>query len=300
MSSTLVLVKKFLEADDALRSQGGLFDRIRDLIFDENQRMKHSFPVEVSYGTFVLPNEYQKDRNMYYGKNDCTRDCIRCRKAFQVDATGLQKRASKLVCQDHEGNAYPFHIHDQQPAENLQKFDRALTDSGKIKGGIFAIDVEMVYTSRGQSVGRVTMVNCTGKIVVDEIVKQEDEVFDPVTQFSGLTMEILKNASTTLDQVRQKILSLLDSHSVVVGHGLYGDLKALRIVHDLVIDTALIFSHNGRRPSLRHLTSDLLGRTIQDSASGHCSAEDALASLELMYYGVMHPETLNPDFCNFE
>jgi DNA polymerase III epsilon subunit-like protein len=86
-----------------------------------------------------------------------------------------------------------------------------------------------------------------------------------------------------LEQIQAVIVQLLQEDDVIVGHSLENDLRALHLVHDRVVDTAVLFKgHDGRKYSLKHLTATLLKRSIQDNGgNGHCSAEDAVASLEL-------------------
>ena len=59
---------------------------------------------------------------------------------------------------------------------------------------------------------------------------------------------------------------MLTSETVLVGHSLENDLRALRIVHGRVVDTATIFSHSsgGRaKPGLSWLAYKYLSRRIQ-------------------------------------
>lgn len=46
--------------------------------------------------------------------------------------------------------------------------------------------------------------------------------------------------STDLKDVRDKLGEILDQETILVGHGLENDLKALRLVHLSVIDTAIV------------------------------------------------------------
>ena len=80
------------------------------------------------------------------------------------------------------------------------------------------------------------------------------------------------------------LLALIDKNDIIIGHSLENDLRALRLVHDKVVDTSVIFRKaNDRKLSLRHLSNVLLQRKIQagGGSTGHCSTEDAQASLVL-------------------
>ncbi|KAF1770095.1 hypothetical protein GCK72_001913 [Caenorhabditis remanei] len=252
---------------------------------------------------YIQPSVYEKNTKMFYAENDLIRVCIRCRSSFQVENDGLQRISnSKYVCKDSNGMMYRFHIHNQHPMENLKKFKRAPKVTGSnwnMSGKMYALDVESVYTSHGQAVGRVTVVDCFGATVIDAIVKPKDAVHDCVTKYSGLTLEHFKYATETIESIREKIFDYINEQSILVGHALNGDLKALGIIHDNVIDTSILYSVNGRRPSLRQLTSTHLKYEIQNGSGGHCSKEDAVASLQLVYFGAMNPTSLSPFYQEF-
>ncbi|TFJ82126.1 hypothetical protein NSK_006455 [Nannochloropsis salina CCMP1776] len=80
---------------------------------------------------------------------------------------------------------------------------------------------------------------------------------------------------------------LAEAPTYLVGHGLEGDLRALRIHHPYLIDTAVLYPHPKGAPykrSLKDLAKDLLdGREVQagHGSSGHDSYQDAVTALEL-------------------
>jgi hypothetical protein len=102
----------------------------------------------------------------------------------------------------------------------------------------------------------------------------------------------MRDATTTLEEIQATLLSLICKDDILVGHSLENDLIALRLVHEKVIDTAVLFRNDGRKHSLKHLSSILLQRKIQQGITtqsngeqgqkpGHDSVEDASASLVL-------------------
>ncbi|SCZ88630.1 BZ3500_MvSof-1268-A1-R1_Chr2-1g04535 [Microbotryum saponariae] len=156
---------------------------------------------------------------------------------------------------------------------------------------IVALDCEMVYTTSGMSLARLTVIDATGTIILDEHVRPQGAILDLNTRFSGVQEGDIENASLDVVGVRTALGILIDRETVVVGHGLENDLKALRCVHRKVVDTAILFPHpNGGtwRHSLRNLTKDILGKFIQDSdpALGHSSVDDSKAALELVRWKV--------------
>lgn len=62
-------------------------------------------------------------------------------------------------------------------------------------------------------------------------------------------------------------------------------MKALKIVHENIIDTSVMFPHKMGLPhkrALRGLASEYLQKIIQNDVSGHDSAEDAVTCMELI------------------
>lgn len=107
-------------------------------------------------------------------------------------------------------------------------------------------------------------------------------------RWSGITAEAMASVTTTFDEVQSHVLSLLSvtPTPVLLGHSLEFDLKALKICHPRVIDTALIYHHpKGRpfKPGLAWLTKKWCGREIQNKGEGgHDPEEDARACMELL------------------
>ena len=93
---------------------------------------------------------------------------------------------------------------------------------------------------------------------------------------------MLQSVDTRIEDIQVRLLSMIDEDDILVGHSLENDLRALRIVHDKIIDTSMLFrGANGRKFSLKHLSNVLLQKKIQCSSLGHCSTEDAEAALTL-------------------
>jgi hypothetical protein len=77
---------------------------------------------------------------------------------------------------------------------------------------------------------------------------------------------------------QQQVLKLCrqDGGALMVGHSLNHDLMAMRLNHQLVIDTALLFQYKGLdkcTPSLADLALQVLGKPIRVSQSEHDSME---------------------------
>jgi RNA exonuclease 1 len=100
-----------------------------------------------------------------------------------------------------------------------------------------------------------------------------------------MTEERLRNITTTLGKVQQRLVQIIDTDTILVGHSLECDLQALKLAHPHVIDTSVIYQHPRGppfKPKLKWLTHKWLKRTIQENPEGHDSAEDAKACIDLL------------------
>ena len=138
---------------------------------------------------------------------------------------------------------------------------------------VVALDCEMVYSTGGMRVARVSVVDGAGKLVLDELIKMDDGVHvmyvvpqvsgchyslkvpfsDYNTRFSGIDSENYAKATKDLASVRESLHRFIDSHTIIIGHALENDLKTLRIVHHRCVDTALLFPHKSGPPYRRSL-----------------------------------------------
>jgi DNA polymerase III epsilon subunit-like protein len=150
---------------------------------------------------------------------------------------------------------------------------------------ICALDCEMVTTSAGHELVRITIVSPTVGVVYDTLVQPSLPVLNYNTEFSGVKKEMLDGVTITLHDVHQKLRQLLSADTFIVGHSLDNDLKALKLHHAKIIDTVALYPHPKGLPmklSLKSLAEQVLKRSIRnDEGAGHDSAEDAYIALEL-------------------
>ena len=152
---------------------------------------------------------------------------------------------------------------------------------------VYAIDCEMVLTEDDvYSLARISIVEWSGKTVLDKYVKPILPIKNYFTQYSGITPALLENVTTTLPDIQTELLRLCSPSTLLLGHSLESDLNALKFTHPFIIDTSLLYPHPRGPPlrsSLKYLANKYLHREIQSGGeNGHNSVEDALAVLDLV------------------
>ncbi|KAJ6628711.1 hypothetical protein B0H10DRAFT_1988935 [Mycena sp. CBHHK59/15] len=160
---------------------------------------------------------------------------------------------------------------------------------------VAALDCEMIYTTGGMRVARVSVVDGAGAEVFDELVRMDDgvEVIDYNTRFSGIAEADYARAVLPLVAIRASLDKLINAETVLIGHGLDNDLKTLRIIHHVNVDTSIMFKHSAGPPyrkALRDLAREHLGITIQSGGGtvGHSSVEDSVATLDLVKWHILN------------
>ncbi|KAK7206866.1 hypothetical protein BZA70DRAFT_236122 [Myxozyma melibiosi] len=198
---------------------------------------------------------------------------------------------------------YPLHsdtlaaLHDNKPleegwvetaeAENESEKEVFSAELVQEKYTVLGLDCEMVLTASGSTLARVTVVDWDCKILLDELVLPDETVTDYLTRYSGITAKMLQGVTTTLTDIQAKLTKMISKDVILTGHSLENDLRALKMRHPKVIDTAVIYSHARGlpyKPGLKYLATKFLNKDIQKQTggAGHDSAEDARTCIELV------------------
>ncbi|ODV77553.1 uncharacterized protein CANTADRAFT_55802 [Suhomyces tanzawaensis NRRL Y-17324] len=178
-------------------------------------------------------------------------------------------------------NRYPIDISNLEGWVETKDFEHEGSHT-------FALDCEFCQAASGKVLTRISLINFQGEVLLDQFVKPEEEITDYLTKYSGITEEKLKDVTTTLKDVQKMVLEIVAKGDILIGHSLESDLNVMRIKHEKICDTSLVYQHSKGpplKPSLRWLSQKYLARTIQAgeaTGNGHSSVEDAQACLDLV------------------
>ncbi|KOC59362.1 RNA exonuclease 1 like protein [Habropoda laboriosa] len=237
------------------------------------------------------------------------RVCSRCGQTYMIDKQGFAlqpqnciyhwgrkftiRGEGKYSCCQQYGSATgccdaKTHVWDYTDYENLRGYVKTLPKDAAIEEqGVYALDCEMSYTTQGLELTRITVIDEDCNVMYETLVKPQNPIIDYNTRFSGITEEGMKDVTTTLLDVQATLLTMFSDKTILVGHSLESDFKALKLLHDTVVDTSIMFPHKNGYPqkrALKNLCSEYLRKIIQNDVGGHDSKEDAVACMELILW----------------
>ncbi|XP_069936185.1 exonuclease GOR-like [Cherax quadricarinatus] len=231
------------------------------------------------------------------------RTCKRCMSKFRIRSDGHP--AVKSQCSYHvkrRTNGYkpyfpccigrgisrpcktaPQHVSQDIEPDKLDGFIYT-KESKNSDPGIYALDCEMVFTRNGMEVAAISMVDSTCKVVYETLVVPDAPIVDYNTEHSGLTEQDFRGVNTGLKHVHKKLLELVGSRTILVGHGLENDLLRLKVIHDNIIDTSILHPHPKGLPfrrALMYLKEDFLPYRCRTVPGIKCRG-DADATMKLV------------------
>lgn len=249
------------------------------------ERFEYLFPIKAPGNRAALHSPFEEFTEVPLTKEERKQKTIDEKNPISIKAIECILSPQQLA-----DNNYPLH---PKTSELLQYTPVELkegwvdTEEGlesDKEGNIFGMDCEMCETAKGLVVTRITVVGFDNTTLYDELVKPIEPITNYLTQFSGITEDMLRDVTKTLFDAQKDLLKMINAKDILVGHSLENDLNVLQIRHPLVIDTAVLYGSRGThwKPSLRSLTSTHLSRDIQKGSNGHDSVEDSIACLDLV------------------
>ena len=232
-----------------------------------------------------------------------TKLCKRCNKTFNINTKDMSYLSTNTECVHHwgklrnvrvnkvleqkysccsgdmnsDGCEVGKHVYDGDydgdcVGVNLKGYVETLDNKEDLlkkqsSTNIYALDCEMCYTTKGLELTRISIVDINMKEIYETLVKPDSQIIDYNTRWSGLTEQSLKNCNKKIKNVQADLLKLLNKESILIGHSLDSDFKALKLIHKNVIDTSVVFPHKMGPPykrSLRNLMSEHLQKIIQE------------------------------------
>ena len=297
ISEVLMLVppqQSARESRPETRNDFNLIDAMKDLLLRPEQLKSEGYPIASSVRCVDSDRVKEQIRSMKQPqKKPAALDLVRAL-ALKDEHVTLG-REKVIPADDDEAKLEEYYV------KTFEMQDRS-------EARVFSLDCEMVDTRVGKELARVSLIMHDTEekysTVVDELVRPRRSVVDYLTgaygesvtllpivfrlteaallqpEFSGVTQDALQDVDTRIEDIQLRLLSVIADKDIIVGHSLENDLRALRLVHNNVIDTSVVFRRNDRKFSLRHLTNVLCQRKIQ-TGHGHCSVEDAEAAMVL-------------------
>jgi hypothetical protein len=204
-----------------------------------------------------------------------------------------------------------FKISEGKRLAAILNFEKTPENLARVSDRPVCIDGEMGYTVYGLELIRLTATSWPdGEPLFDVLVRPIGPILDLNSRYSGVWPKHMaealpwsvsapddKNGKLRIVESPAAARTLLHSYlspaTPLIGHGLENDLNATRMIHPIIIDTALLFPHKAGLPyrnGLKMLMLTHLNRHIQvvvdGKMDGHDSKEDANAAGDLVRFAL--------------
>ncbi|KAL0915670.1 hypothetical protein M5K25_016105 [Dendrobium thyrsiflorum] len=158
---------------------------------------------------------------------------------------------------------------------------------------MLSVDCEMVLCDDGtEEVVKVCVVDKKLMVKLKKLVNPKKSVADYRTEITGVSAEDLVGVTCSLVDIQGFMEKLLKHGTILVGHSVHNDLRALKIAHARVIDTSYIFKYSEVRPtytpSLNSLCKTVLGYEVRKENEPHDCRKDAEAAMRLVLAKLEH------------
>ena len=174
--------------------------------------------------------------------------------------------------------------------EELNDFKMLPQEKTELTKDFLAIDCEMIETTLGSELVRLSAVDFDNNIIINEYYKPLGEVINYRTEFSGINKEKLNDITITNDQSYFTLSKYASKDTIIAGHSLENDLRSLKLIHLNCIDTALLYTNDPRTKfkfSLQNIYQKYIQKPFRININeGHDSIEDAKAVVDLIKFAL--------------
>ncbi|XP_068220058.1 exonuclease GOR-like [Palaemon carinicauda] len=230
----------------------------------------------------------------------CQRTCKRCFKVYFINSDGLptvkeeclyhpfklsrRKFSVYPCCQGSPTSppcsGAPFHISKDIDPDKLDGFISTRCNTKVTAKNVYAIDCEMVCTKAGMEIASISIVNTKCELVYEAIVLPDNPVLDYLTEYSRLTEIAFVGVTMKLADLHVKLLELFGEQTILVGHGISSDLLYLKLFHNNIIDTMVLYGDENFVPSLAVLKERFIPPSESSQSFSKCR-EDAETTMKL-------------------
>lgn len=154
---------------------------------------------------------------------------------------------------------------------------------------IISLDCEMIETDLGDECCRLSVVKEDGSVVSNMYLKPLGKIIDLRTDVSGITMEKIEDAKYSSSDVVKIMSEYASKDTIICGHSLENDFRAMKLIHKKVIDTSILYNKDAAfpyKPSLIRLYVKYFKKNFRNENCSHDSIDDARAALDLVKYAL--------------
>ena len=111
---------------------------------------------------------------------------------------------------------------------------------------LLTVDCEMVETKAGYELARATVIDSEYNEVLNRYVKPENPVINYHFKYSGIKPEHIEGEGVlSIQQLHKELKQIFDRDTILAGHSLENDLKALKVKTTIL--TAIACASQGDR-----------------------------------------------------
>ncbi|KAI5080556.1 hypothetical protein GOP47_0003739 [Adiantum capillus-veneris] len=291
-TEVLVRIVKSAQARSVKGSKGEWKDFLKS---SKQLRVGPSDPAKRPWSTLVeFVHTFTDDADIQMVKQIRASE-MRHKRLEALESGGLWRNSpeQELVRQTYQHRRYKEYY-------TFPSFDKGwvLTDSKKAEGQsvtehMISLDCEMVdCDNKTKGLVRVCAIDAEYKLLVDMLVKPERPVIDYLTPITGISEADLTDVTCSFYEAQTAVLKLLNSDTILVGHSLHNDLKALKIDHPRLIDTSFLFQFRNKpdcyNAGLNSLCKAILGYEFREDGKPHDCVIDATIPMRIVHHVLKH------------